>query len=82
MRPIPGYWLNPLRIYEGNKANYPIMSPHFLTMNAHAFIFCRVGARPDGENMKTALKFSLAKDSVTSRASLRRDYFGSCCMVS
>ena len=54
----------------------------FLTMNTLALNFCRVGARPDGENLKTVLKSSLAKDKVTSIAALRRDYFGSCSMVS
>ena len=62
--------------------NYPIMRDHFLTMNVHTFIFWRVSARPDGENLKTVLESSLAKDSVVSRATLRRDYFGSCFMVS
>ena len=58
------------------------MRDHFLTMNKLALNFCRVGARPDGENLKIVLKSSLVKDSVISRASLRRGYFGSCCMVS
>ena len=62
--------------------NYPIMRDHFLTMNVHAFIFWRVSARPDGENLKAVLTSSLAKDNVFSIASLSRGYFGSSCMVS
>ena len=54
----------------------------FLTMNTLALNFCRVGARPVGENLKAFLKSSQAKDRLISIASLRRGYFGSCCMVS
>ena len=51
-------------------------------MDVHGFKFWRVGARPVGENLKAFLKSSQAKDRLISIASLRRGYFGSCCMVS